>query len=128
MVGTVVRSAPRTETDYLPRAQVVYNVKSKQQYITRLKQVFKANKQIQVEFSNFRIMRHPTKEGIYGVTLQQRYHSDLYSDDGYLFLLWDFRDETAPKIHVRTWQPTMIDEHTRIPEEAIFNISNFNLQ
>ncbi|MBQ8501439.1 MAG: WG repeat-containing protein [Bacteroides sp.] len=128
VVGTVVRSAPRTETDYLPRAQVVYNVKSKQQYITRLKQVFKANKQIQVEFSNFRIMRHPTKEGIYGVTLQQRYHSDLYSDDGYLFLLWDFRDETAPKIHVRTWQPTMIDEHTRIPEEAIFNISNFNLQ
>ena len=28
-----------------------------------------------------------------------------YSDEGYLFLVWDFSDEENPKIHVRTWQP-----------------------
>ena len=73
-------------------------------------------------------MRHPTQEGLYGVTLRQKYSSDLYSDDGYLFLLWDFRDEATPLIHVRTWQPRMLDDRTPLPEDEIFNIRNFNLQ
>ena len=90
--------------------------------------MFKANHSIDVTFSDFRIMRHPTKEGIYGVSLRQKYRSDIYSDDGYLFLLWDFRDETAPQIHVRTWQPSMRDNHTPLPENELFNIRNFNLE
>lgn len=128
VVGTVVHTAPEKESGYLPPAQVVYNIKSKRQYLERLKQVFQANRTIDLEFSNFHIMRHPTLPGIYGVSLRQQYRSDLYSDDGYLFLLWDFRDETAPEIHVRTWQPRMQPDHTPIPENEIFNISNFNLQ
>ncbi len=128
VVGTVVHTAPRQASGYLPPAQVVYNVKSKRQYLDRLKEVFKANRDIDVRFSNFHIMRHPTLPGIYGVSLRQEYHSDLYSDDGYLFLLWDFRDETAPQIHVRTWQPRMKPDHTPLPESEIFNIRNFNLQ
>ena len=128
IVGTVVRTSPEAESGYLPAEQVVYNVKSKRQYLERLKQVFRANRSIRVEFSGFHIMRHPTQPGIYGVSLRQRYESDLYSDDGYLFLLWDFRDETAPKIHVRTWQPCQQEDHTPLPEEAIFGIQNFNLQ
>lgn len=107
---------------------MVYNIKSKRQYLDRLKQVFQANRTINVQFSDFHIMRHPTLKGIYGVSLRQGYQSDLYSDDGYLFLLWDFRDETAPKIHVRTWQPRMQADHTPLPENEIFNIRNFNLQ
>lgn len=128
VVGTVVHTAPREESGYLPPEQVVYNVKSKRQYLERLRQVFKANHSIDVTFSDFRIMRHPTKEGIYGVSLRQKYRSDIYSDDGYLFLLWDFRDETAPQIHVRTWQPSMRDNHTPLPENELFNIRNFNLE
>lgn len=50
------------------------------------------NKSVDVKFSDFRIMRHPTKDGIYGVSLRQRYKSDRYADDGWLFLLWDFRN------------------------------------
>lgn len=128
VVGTVIRSTPQKETGYLSPAQVKYNVKSKREYLNRLKQVFKANKKIDLKFSDFHIMRHPTVPGLYGVSLRQGYTSDLYSDDGYLFLLWDFRDETAPKIHVRTWQPGMLDERTPLPEESVFNIRNFNLQ
>ncbi len=127
VVGTVVHSSQK-ETGYLSPAQVVYNIKSKRQYLDRLKQVFQANRTIDVQFSDFHIMRHPTLKGIYGVSLRQGYQSDLYSDDGYLFLLWDFRDETAPKIHVRTWQPRMQADHTPLPENEIFNIRNFNLQ
>lgn len=127
VVGTVVHTGAEAN-DYLSPSQVIYNVKSKRQYLDRLKQVFQANKRIDVKFSNFRIMRHPTQAGIYGVSLRQGYSSDIYSDDGYLFLLWDFRDETAPQIHVRTWQPRMLDNDQTLPEESIFNIRNFNLQ
>jgi hypothetical protein len=73
-------------------------------------------------------MRHPTTPGIYGVSLRQRYTSDRYSDEGYLFLLWDFRNEAEPKIHVRTWQPYNIDEHHTLSNDAVFNIRDFNLQ
>ena len=128
VVGTVVRTSHETESSFLSPSQVVYNVKSKRQYLNRLKQVFKANKSISLNFSKFHIMRHPTQPGIYGVSLRQGYSSDIYSDDGYLFLLWDFRDETTPKIHVRTWQPSLLDNQSPLPEDAIFNIQNFNLQ
>lgn len=128
VVGTVIHTGEEAGKGYLSPSQVVYNVKSKRQYLNRLKQVFKANKNIRVNFSRFRIMKHPTQLGIYGVSLRQGYSSDIYSDDGYLFLLWDFRDETAPKIHVRTWQPSLLEDHTPLPEDDIFNIRNFNLR
>lgn len=128
IVGKVIRSTPRTDGKYLPQHQVEYNIKSKRTYLERLKVLFRQNKEISLQFSDFKIMRHPTQEGLYGVTLRQKYSSDLYSDDGYLFLLWDFRDEATPLIHVRTWQPRMLDDRTPLPEEEIFNIRNFNLQ
>lgn len=127
IVGKVIQSAQQPEGEYLTPDLVLYNVKSKRQYLDRLRQVFLANKKIDVKFSNFHIMRHPTRQGIYGVSLRQGYQSDLYSDDGYLFLLWDFRDASMPKIHVRTWQPSMLNSHTPLPEDEVFNISNFHL-
>ena len=127
VVGTVVNSVYQSEVDYLPKEQVVYNVKSKREYLNRLREVFKANKRIDVGFSGFKIMRHPTKEGIYGVSLRQQYKSDRYSDDGYLFLLWDFQDRMAPKIHVRIWQPSLQQDSTLLPTDKVFNIRNFNL-
>ena len=36
--------------------------------------------------------------------MQQNYFSSTYKDEGYLFLLIDFRGE-QPLIHVRNWQP-----------------------
>jgi hypothetical protein len=62
--------------------------------------------------------------GIYGVTLRQQYKSDRYYDDGYLFLLWDFRNKSMPLIHVRTWQPAS----TVGGSGDIINIQDFNLQ
>ena len=61
---------------------------------------------------------------IYGVTLRQRYSSDRYSDDGYLFLLWDFTDKSMPVIHVRTWQPAS----TVADGADVISIQDFNLQ
>lgn len=128
VVGTVVNTMARSELDYLPKEQVLYNVKSKREYLARLREVFKSNKKIDVGFSGFKIMRHPTQKDIYGVSLRQQYSSDNYSDDGYLFLLWDFQDRMAPKIHVRTWQPFLLDDRTPLPVDKVFNIRNFNLK
>ena len=104
--------------------RVTFAIHSKRDYLNRLAKVFAANQKIDVSFSGFRIMRHPTMDGIYGVTLRQQYKSDRYSDDGYLFLLWDFRDKSMPLIHVRTWQPAGT-VHTG---NDVINIQDFNLE
>ena len=104
--------------------RVTFAIHSKRDYLNRLAKVFAANQKIDVRFSGFRIMRHPTMDGIYGVTLRQQYKSDRYSDDGYLFLLWDFRDKSMPLIHVRTWQPAGT-VHTG---NDVINIQDFNLE
>ena len=128
ITGKVIRTATEEGSRYLPQEQVTYNIRSKAQYIERLRQIFQANRHIDLLFSDFKISRHPTIPTIYGVSLRQTYSSDIYSDDGYLFLLWDFAEAEAPKIHVRTWQPRMLDNHTVIPENEIFSLRNFTLK
>ena len=127
IVGHVVSAAPRTALETQLQKQVQFSVKTKRDYLEQLRKVFQANKQIDVQFSDFRIHRHPSSEGIYGVTLHQKYKSDRYADDGWLFLLWDFRDKDAPKIHVRTWQPGLTNEQTPLPESEVISIGQFNL-
>ena len=95
-----------------------------QRLLSALSRAFAANRKIDVQFSDFRILRHPTLDGIYGVRLRQRYTSDRYSDDGWLFLLWDFRNEAIPLIHVRTWQPAT-DVHDT---DDVISIGDFNLK
>ncbi|HBC28080.1 MAG TPA: hypothetical protein DC006_00005, partial [Prevotellaceae bacterium] len=123
IVGSVVSSA--AQQDGAQGADMVrYSVRTKEEYLERLERVFQANRKINVLFSDFSILRHPTMDGIYGVQLRQRYQSDRYSDDGYLFLLWDFRKPGRPLIHVRTWQP---ETDVRNGAELI-DLSHFNLQ
>ena len=106
--------------------KIEYKKQSKQEYLTNLKRVFAANKYIKVTFDEIEVMRHDVKDDFYGVTLHQGYTSDRYHDDGYIFLLWDFRDEDRPKIHVRTWQPDRINGD-RLPKDDIFSLGDFNI-
>ncbi len=126
IVGRVVRSTGSRELQMNNGAKVEYNILGKRRYIENLKRVFDSNSEIDLAFSEFRIMRHPTQSGIYGVRLRQAYRSTLYSDDGYLFLLWDFRDEAMPKIHVRTWQENPPGE--LVAEDSLYGMEHFNLQ
>lgn len=123
IVGNVVKPLAN-DNKCQAEARVTYAIHSKQDYIQRLSKVFAANQKIDVKFSGFRIMRHPTMDGIYGVTLRQQYKSDRYSDDGYLFLLWDFRDKSMPLIHVRTWQPTSSINGNN----EVISLQDFNLE
>lgn len=125
IVGNVVRTAnEKNQSTVDGDEKVTLSMKTKKEYLERLEKVFAANKKIDVRFSDFRIMRHPTMEGIYGVSMKQIYTSDIYSDNGYLFLLWDFRDKTMPLIHVRTWQPASAING----EKEIIGIKDFNLE
>lgn len=127
ITGKVVKSVPTEMNNFLPQDKVVYAKQTKKEYLNKLARVFKANRRINVIFDDIKVVRHPAKEGFYGVTLKQGYSSDSYSDSGYLFLLWDFNNPDAPQIHVRTWQPEMINETTKLPEEEIYTCEDFEI-
>ena len=125
IVGHVVKTADNNSAAGIEGDEkVTFSLKTKKEYLERLEMVFAANKKIDVKFTDFRIMRHPTMEGIYGVSMEQEYTSDRYSDDGYLFILWDFRNESMPLIHVRTWQPAASVNG----EKEIIGIRDFYLE
>lgn len=88
----------------------VYTKQTKQQYLSKLFKMFdraqdkRNNYYINVQFDDYEVRRHPAKPHYYCVELRQKWNSSTYSDEGYLVLLWDFRDKDKPKIHVRVWE------------------------
>ena len=107
--------------------KIRYNKQNKQQYLNNLRKVFKTTKYIHVSFDDIEVMRHPTNPNFYGVTLHQGWTSNTYHDEGYIFLLWDFRNENAPEIHVRTWQPDKIGGNA-LARDEVFSLSDFDIQ
>lgn len=122
----------RSSGDGLPLPdKIEYKKQDKKTYLSNLRRVFASNKSIRVTFDEIEVMRHPVNKDFYGVTLHQGYSSDRYHDDGYVFLLWDFRNEEQPQIHVRTWQPDAYNSDgtgtKRIPKDEIFSLSDFDI-
>ena len=109
--------------------KIIYTTQTKQQYLTNLAQAFKSNSYIKVTFDDVVIVEHPTIRGIYGVTVHQKWNTARYSDEGYVFMLWDFRQPDTPQIHVRTWQPYWMNEAKTqsISEDQIININSFRI-
>ncbi len=114
IVGSVVQN---TGDESAYQQQVEYLQFTKDEYIQRLSGIFSRNEWIDVGYEDIGIFRHPKHPEIYGVSLTQYYNSSTYSDDGYLFLLIDFKNPDQPVIHVRTWQPK-----NSTPEDEIFHI------
>ena len=111
--------------------EIVYTQQRKHEYIEKLRtRVFPAAKYIQVTFTDIKVSKHPSIDGYYGVMLRQGYKSSTYSDDGFLFMIWDFRDESHPQIHVRTWQPYWLDDKKtqKLGEDKVFNINSFTIR
>lgn len=108
------------------KEQITYKVQTKPQYINSLAANFKRNQYIKVTFSDVEVVRHPANPNYYGVTLHQHWKSSTYEDDGYLLLIWEFRDGDDPIIHYRTWQPDHIGKRALTADEII-NIMDFNI-
>ena len=107
ITGKVISEKPNSDLDRLTlnNNKVVYIKQTKQEYLHNLNNVFKVTKFINVKFDDIDVIQHPKYDDIYGVTLKQYWHTDRYKDEGYLFLMIDFRNEDTPLIQVRTWQP-----------------------
>lgn len=129
ITGHVV--TPRKGSDMLSSSlpSVEYTKQSKQQYLTNLKRVFQNNRYINVNFDDVIIKRHSANPNVYGVRVVQKWNTSRYSDEGYVFMLWDFTDPAAPQIHVRTWQPMYLDKGKQQPlsESEIFDLADFDI-
>lgn len=94
---------------------VRYDVKGKEEYIKSLEKLFSNTRNIDVQFSDIKTNRHPTRKKYYSVRLIQDWTSNfkkggMYKDKGSLYLLWDFTNPEEPKINIRKWSD--IDDET----------------
>lgn len=121
ITGKVIRRIPNELHMSSSRPEVQYSKLSKQQYLQNLKRVFARNGYINVKFDDIKVMRHGANPNFYGVTLIQHWNSSTYSDEGILFLVWNFENPDAPQINVRTWQPM------EVSEDDIFTLDNFKI-
>lgn len=136
ITGKVVMQKPGEMQPVSPKVE--YSKQSKQQYIINLKKAFHRNKWIDVKFSQIgengenggcagitQSKKDPTK---FGVRLRQEWKSNTYSDEGYLFLLWEFPENGGdPIIHVRTWQPEYVGGQKQQPDDDISTLAGFDL-
>ena len=130
ITGKVVKEKPNSDLTRmtLNNKKVVYIKQSKQEYITNLTRVFKNTKYINVKFDEIEVVQHPKYDDVYGVTLKQYWHTSGYSDEGYLFLMIDFRDADNPLIQVRTWQPYKNAEGQVVTKrEDVFHLGSFRI-
>ena len=121
ITGSVV-STRQSNVDFKEEMtqKVKYVRQNKKQYLANLERVFKRTSFINVTFDRISVKRHAAKPNIYAVTLHQKWESSSYSDDGWLFLLWDFNDPEKPQIHVRTWQTDQM-----VAMDGVFDENDF---
>ncbi|MCC8175322.1 MAG: hypothetical protein LUC85_02820 [Bacteroidales bacterium] len=118
ITGKLMMTRQSGEMGMADGAKVEYVKQNKRQYLSNLYKIFQTQPYVNVEFDDYRIVRHRSKPQYYGVTLTQKWATKSYQDLGTVFLVWDFSDEDAPKIHVRTWQPM---------SEKAFQLNDFKL-
>jgi len=98
----------------LAETQIQFIKKSKREYIASLRQAFTRNAFVRVVFEEIEIIRHSKYADIYGIKVKQRWNSSRYSDQGYLFVMIDFREPENPVIHVRAWQPEKFPDGSEV--------------
>lgn len=128
ITGKVVKKYVRESGVVLDNA-TLYPQYANSEYLANLRRVFTQIRYSRTYFNDIQVTRHPVEEGIYGVRIHMGYESQQGSDEGYVFMLWDFRDENRPQILVRTWQPRWVDDaHTQsLREDQIIHINSFKL-
>ena len=124
ITGKVVQRKNLGSDQARMKPEIEYSKLNKEQYMNRLANTFRNNKFIKVKFDDITVKRHRAKDGFYAVTLRQDWQSSNYSDNGYVFLLWEFKEGSSPVVHVRTWQPEMVGNRKLDPDE-VFTENDF---
>lgn len=95
---------------------------SKKDYIRNLVSLFDSNEYVNLHFEDNIVTRlNSDTLKVFGVQIHQYYYSQRYSDEGYLFLMFDLTEKNKPKIYVRTWQPE------KNPDGTIYGLDDFYL-
>lgn len=128
ITGKVIREKPKSDyaLNSLSHERIVYQKRTKKEYVDNLKKVFASNKYINVMFDEVEVIQHPKLTDIYGVTLKQEWNSDRYRDVGFVFLMIDFQDELNPLIQVRTWQPEKLEGRV-LTRDEVFSLGDFEI-
>ncbi|MGM9799918.1 MAG: nuclear transport factor 2 family protein [Muribaculaceae bacterium] len=122
ITGSIIKKNKKNDSGIRIENQVKYTAQTKVEYINKMNRIFKNNSYINIEFDHISVIAHNAKPNIYGVTLHQKWRTSTYSDDGWLFLLWDFNDRDAPQIHIRTWQPEEL-----VKKDGVFSLEDFHI-
>ncbi|MBD5233974.1 MAG: nuclear transport factor 2 family protein [Bacteroidales bacterium] len=125
ITGKVINA--RKGDGFISMPKVTYTKQTKSEYLAKLSNIFRNNRYINVKFDDVQIKRHGANPNIYGVRVVQHWNTSNYSDEGYVYMVWDFSNPEAPQIHVRTWQPMYLDSAKKnpLPEEEIFDLNSF---
>jgi hypothetical protein len=102
--------------------QIVYQVQTKSEYISKLKNVFTSIKYLKLDFKDIAVVQHRKHPNFYGIKLRQIWDTSSYKDDGLLFLLVQFKENEDPIIWVRTWQNA-----EKTPIDEAFDLHNFKI-
>jgi hypothetical protein len=114
IVGTVLK--PKGQPDDFSRMTILKQDKvklvqqSKREYLNGLKKNAFKNSFLNVRFEDVKVLRHEKIPELYGISCKQYWNSSKYSDQGFLFLMMDYRSPDTPVIHVRSWQPQPFED------------------
>lgn len=111
----------------LSKEKIEYNLYNKAEYLEKLAEIFGKNRFVNLFFDNIKIMQHPSITNMYGVTLKQSWRSTTYNDDGWLFMGIEFISNKEMLVHIRTWQPYILN-NVVLPTEDIYQLGNFEFK
>ena len=116
--------------------RIEYIIQNKQHYLEKLRRVFSRNSFVNVKFEGVEIIQSEANPNVYGVRLNQYWHVSGndnvpgYNDEGKLFLIIYFDNETQPEILVRIWQPfkDVNGNVIQYSEEDFYSIGDFQIE
>jgi len=118
-LGEAVREINTTMMGSQP--DIEYLTMTKDEFLNRQRSIFIAQEDIQLGFNSCKVRQNNDDNDLFGISMRQEYSSTGYSDEGFLFLLIDFKGKD-PMIYVRSWQPAEWDE------TALVNMTNFTVR
>ena len=113
MTGTVLKKGTQVEGRPITlggsdNKAVTYSTMNKGEFLERLRRQFAGREYVHLTYEDntTKIInsQYAEKGSIFAIEIKQYYHSPVYSDEGYLTLIFDVSKE-LPLIYVRFWQP-----------------------
>lgn len=94
--------------------------KNKKLFLSNLQTIFSREDPFDIDIDFISLLKHGTKKNIYGLTFHLITKSDIFSEKGWMFMLWDFNDPENIIIHVHTWQPDQV-----VAKDGVFTLDDF---